>query len=448
MTSVSRAARREGGVGRLEQFRLALQNVVREACELTVGLDKPIAGWRTVTRQADGALSAHTEPRVDLSYLTHRVVDELRGSRVMSDLIACVKENAHLSQILLVEPTGSPVAAADEETWISGHALVAPFLGAYFHRAPVFSFEEACFEATFEDLAVDLRPEGHEVVVTSPLVNVGMSVDEIPIAAGVRVRRILPEELELFLNMGMPWTPMPMPPFYVVGRIRCALERRMTSASRDPVRLDAYGPQDTMIVDLFRLHTSDPVFILFTTIREYRILFGPSLHVNFPGQDAADIIQTPKAIDAETASEIVALWEALTRGPNSSLVEVALRRFGAGLGRQSSEDRLIDYWIGLESLFLRESTELRFRAALRIAHLLGSTSVERLKTFDDVKTSYDARSAVVHGESHKSRKSGKMMDVEGIAKCTGTMLRVSLLRILNSEHPYDPTALDKELLSR
>ena len=85
-------------------------------------------------------------------------------------------------------------------------------------------------------------------------------------------------------------------------------------------------------------------------------------------------------------------------------------RFSLALGRLMdtyrkpfSGDRLIDAWIGLESLLLpaEKEGELRFRASLRGAWFLAENSADRARIFAELKKSYDCRSAVVHG-SEKS----------------------------------------------
>ena len=94
-------------------------------------------------------------------------------------------------------------------------------------------------------------------------------------------------------------------------------------------------------------------------------------------------------------------------------------RFSLALGRLMETyrkpiggDRLVDSWIALEALLLpTEKDELRFRAALRGAWFIGESSEERAKIFDDLKRSYDYRSAVVHG-SEKAVPEKVVMETE------------------------------------
>jgi hypothetical protein len=68
--------------------------------------------------------------------------------------------------------------------------------------------------------------------------------------------------------------------------------------------------------------------------------------------------------------------------------------------RHSPEDRLIDLWIALEALVLPDgSGELRYRAALRLAQLVGEDAEGKTKAFELARRSYDCRSRVVHGST-------------------------------------------------
>ncbi len=82
-------------------------------------------------------------------------------------------------------------------------------------------------------------------------------------------------------------------------------------------------------------------------------------------------------------------------------VENAARRFSFASERHRADDRLLDLMIAAESLFLGHMTdhggELRFRLALHAAHLLGSTTSERMTLAKRMRRAYDTRSAIVHG---------------------------------------------------
>jgi hypothetical protein len=108
----------------------------------------------------------------------------------------------------------------------------------------------------------------------------------------------------------------------------------------------------------------------------------------------------------------------LVSGPQAEQVWLALRRFDAAYERARAEDKLIDYWVALEALFLKgsEQQELSYRAALRIARFLGEGAEQRVELFKTMKRSYGVRSRVVHGELPKADAGQVASDTEEILR--------------------------------
>jgi hypothetical protein len=112
--------------------------------------------------------------------------------------------------------------------------------------------------------------------------------------------------------------------------------------------------------------------------------------------------------------------------------------------RLREDDRLIDYWIGLEALLSPNNEgELRFRVSLRLASILGKDANDRADIYRDTKASYDLRSATVHGSRGLNEvRIGEVADV------TGTRLHSLLLRILVSKTGFDAGQIEEQLLRR
>jgi hypothetical protein len=69
-----------------------------------------------------------------------------------------------------------------------------------------------------------------------------------------------------------------------------------------------------------------------------------------------------------------------------------------------SSQPILDYWVGLEALILPKGPELSYRAAMRLAYLLGESPDERRRVFDEARQSYEIRSTVVHGRRVEKTK--------------------------------------------
>lgn len=96
---------------------------------------------------------------------------------------------------------------------------------------------------------------------------------------------------------------------------------------------------------------------------------------------------------------LLTLLSVLTQAANSNhlrSLEVALRRFNQGYGRQIPEDRVVDYVVALESCLLPDrGEELSLRFALRGATLLAKRR-DPVQTRGLLDGMYDARSQIVH----------------------------------------------------
>jgi hypothetical protein len=86
--------------------------------------------------------------------------------------------------------------------------------------------------------------------------------------------------------------------------------------------------------------------------------------------------------------------------------KVPLRRFNETYRRVSAEDKLIDYMIAFESLYLaKEGTlEMPYKLAHRVSLLLYEEETKRKQTFLEMKKSYSLRSDIVHGRKIRSIK--------------------------------------------
>ncbi len=125
-----------------------------------------------------------------------------------------------------------------------------------------------------------------------------------------------------------------------------------------------------------------------------------------------NIVMGKKLIfDTSDIKEFSSIYSYITANRDSRLA-VAYRRLSSGMERRNFEDQLIDYMIGLETLFLPDGTaELSFRLSLRVAFILNDTSVERKETFEFLRNIYGIRSKIVHGKQY-SLESEDVLKIE------------------------------------
>jgi hypothetical protein len=120
-------------------------------------------------------------------------------------------------------------------------------------------------------------------------------------------------------------------------------------------------------------------------------------------------------LDRAQADEILEVWKVLRQRDfqrkNKGLA-LALRRLSYQAQRERSEDELLDIMIAAEALYLSEvgnETErgdLRYRLSLRAAFWVNvdEAGMGRRDVFKLMRSAYDARSAVAHGGTPKSKE--------------------------------------------
>jgi len=105
--------------------------------------------------------------------------------------------------------------------------------------------------------------------------------------------------------------------------------------------------------------------------------------------DVAEIGVLQRRLEAATSLE----------GSASEHLLVALHRFFLAQMRETPEDRLIDFMIAAEALFLNDNRqELSFRLATRAAMFLADAKTDRVEIFKAMRAAYDLRSRLVHGD--------------------------------------------------
>jgi hypothetical protein len=153
----------------------------------------------------------------------------------------------------------------------------------------------------------------------------------------------------------------------------------------------------------------------------------------------------PYTITAEIAARLQTLWPKADRAMSNPRLVLAIGRLGDSYARKKPEDKLVDYWIALETLFATDATqELKYRVSLRIARFIGKTTQQRQALFQEIKRSYDQRSDVVHGGDPASKRRQRLPDV---VQQTGTTLRIVLLQCVEQGEPPRLQNIDDEMLA-
>jgi len=162
------------------------------------------------------------------------------------------------------------------------------------------------------------------------------------------------------------------------------------------------------------------------------------------------LFDRPVVLREADGERLIRLWNRLNRGPNAEQVQLTFSRLSMMAEHLNNEDKLIYYWIGLESLFTPDSRqELALRASLRIAAFLGQTPDERREIYGHMRHSYNWRSAIMHGDNRRKAQIARLEKkgtLSEITTKTRTYLIKAVLQIIESDRLFRPDRLELDLL--
>lgn len=377
-------------------------------------------------------------------------------------VLVLLKNNPGLSSRLVVpvEETGWDISLLHlaDVLW---QVVIEPYLEKCWLKHGQILFDAEIFDDVFEATLDDLKAPCVETeTYLTPIANIKLTANSIDLGPNVRIRPLAPSEVEVWLNHWH-YSLNERPSLGDYLRAQCAIEvtycREAGYYALENLKnlIDKFNEHvelTTKVLGAVRLATDHPTHLLFTQ-HTRRGFLERRQEISFP--------QTPKpspigsrhlAVDDKVASDLTTVWSRLHSSNVVKDVDLPFRRWFGAADRLNDSDKLIDYWIAFESLFSPDSSqEVKFRVSLRIAAYLGETPDERETIYQEMRHSYDWRSAVVHGTNpNNQKKLNKHGTLQITSGKTRAYLRRALLRILKSDEPLkiDPKVSELVLLRR
>ncbi len=282
----------------------------------------------------------------------------------------------------------------------AAHLLVKQFSA----EPTSFEFDANAFDRCYLEMERFFFQDVIEFRAFSPLQNFSADVEVIDLGGGLRIRKIVDQELEELLDASalgstIPFGEIPnyryaMEAEYELQKLFRELKVEDLKATPDQeffgklvtaLRLFKPGTLGFNIVKTIPVADTPGVFGGTRSAWEYKRFWGPKYSLT--------------GGDVEAFKEFWNGFRKVDLGQQAAM-GVAIRRFNFAYERLGLEDKLIDLMIGFEALFFKsgEFGENRHKLALRVARLLSEDYETRKRIAKEVAAFYDTRNLVVHGE--------------------------------------------------
>jgi hypothetical protein len=424
---------------RIAALRAPLRELMRESCARMSQGTVPQREWQRIVRADESHTGLQNETRPDFQRLVSYEITSLMGSPALPRVTAAIATDPEWAAGVFVDPGAGMVWDPIRDQFVLMF-IVTPFLNAYVAHGCV-RFDDAVFEAIFQRLSAELAdPTVVHIVWRTPLFDVRLESDTLDLEPAVRLRRLTDGMIEEWINgfLGPSLSGM-----FSLFSIQSNVEVTYSTPRIDLKRAEQTqrrATQDTEhTIGLLRLLGDRSVTAAFSERVTDGIAFNIGRQLTFPTLNLPS--GPPFVIDGGAGERLRRLWHQLHAGPNAKRASLAFRRFASAADRATEEDRLIDYWVGLESLFTFETRqEVILRASLRIGAMLGATPDARVQRRKEMRDSYDVRSRVVHGGDVKKD------ELTTASQHARSALREALLRVLESDCLFSPDKIDEAML--
>jgi hypothetical protein len=336
--------------------------------------------------------------------------------------------------------TGHPHPTPEDHAVQVWQSLLSGLVAQYVSRRPDLGWDEPLARSLVEAWRSDLRAAVVHYHAIAPLDNLVGPDAPIHLTDSMRLRPMTDADRNGMWQHFGDGTNLTLE---LLTRWTHVLDIRWELSLRPPISDEPLREQVTQVLTALRLQHPGVVRASFLYIRTEPddeiapvSLRGPLLYkLAEPREDH----RQKTFVGEADQPRLQALLERVTDLSKDRRMSLIFRRLNSAYERFLAEDSLVDLWVAFEALVVPDSTtELRYRASLRIARLAGTSYDERRAAFLTARKSYDARSKVVHGGAAPA-------DLESLTENTRVLACGALKRwLLDPEMSVE--ALDRSFL--
>lgn len=412
-------------------FRASLKSMLREVCDIAQMFPVPMKRWIHVDIQSDGSWKSGPVDSPDFpSAEVFQVIPSLTSLNAIDEAI---RANAYLADRFLKDINELAGVAGDPNWWLS-RQFISPIVLTYFERVQGVHYDEAAVDAVIDEVMKDVLKNTITVHSVTPLHNLTLSTDVIDLEDGLRLRKISLEDIERWMNPQM----VPIADFrqrWDLMDLHTVVEETVEIPFE--TGFDAPSQRVKDVVSIVGLVTKNGDILPAWSDAEFRRSYGAIMTKGpaFPFVSPYSGRGSTTVLDESLIEKVTKAWGHFQSDAIRMRLGLALRRWYSAQARNDNQDRLIDYWIALESLFgAGTETEAAFKMSLRIAALLEGPVKERQAIFHAMRHSYDWRSKLVHGNQKEISDLEKKRPLKNVVEQTHRLLNQALLKFLEGSN--------------
>ncbi len=422
-----------------------LRDLAELSCKYLSASAFPMRDWIRVIHQDERSSTFPVEQRPDSMAISLSIYSLVEKHLDIEKTVEAISHDPEIHSRVLLDAAGNPIAGISNQRWWIITFLLMPLLTNYFELRKEYSFDLGLFMQVAERHISELLQDRSTVVSISPLACVRLDEDSVEIDKGIRLKRLSEDEIEQWINPSFPLFGN-IVPGQILTQVRSAIEIITEAPIGISESSQLVQGKYKNLLDALRLVTDSDIMVLFTQTQSHG---GPSLHGTQTSPTTIPYWRAfgpPIVITQDQSAQLVKIYRRISDSPNAERITLARTRWSITAERLTLEDKLLDCWIGLESLFTPDSSqELSFRASLRIAAFLAAA--ERQRMYSDMRVSYEWRSALIHGDSARIKNLNRKLSLAEAVRITRGALRTAILRILDMDDIFRPDEIEKMLLS-
>lgn len=388
----------------------------------------------------DGRIGIESRHLPDWGILIANSQNEIKALLEFSSLRTYVAET-ELKKKFLVDYHGKVISSQVYDHWLWQFTFV-PLISKYLSTVHGLDYNEVVFNELYTGIEEFCYSPTMLLIYVAPLFyfDIKADADNIPLDSDLIIRKLTAQERSRLWSLA---SDIPLLSRQDTYNLRFAAYVTRQTSKRNP----SYNPHEYFIAleALLRLITRQPITINF--VLSYPEPWfdnkGSGLGLSSWSKTRQQRLmpQFPRVtFNSGNIESLRRLWKGYTEIKNNSRFALALNRFSSAYDEANLEDKLLDLWIGCETLYSqRIQQELGYRIALRMAYFLGKTHKSRGRIFRRAKESYKRRSAIVHGNKGKG-------DLSTITKRTENFLAASLKSCLSHRKVLSEEDLENKIL--